>query len=140
MTPWFERDPDRYDQERSYWIDNGFTESGRGAGEPTDTGTTTVRFGDGDGLTRSDFELRVTYPRGFPDPAPSVEFIDLPIRRTRHQSPGGSCARSRPGPGPSRCRRRSCARRSTAGCAATCPLDLRELRRTSCPSTSWPSR
>ncbi len=89
MRPWFERDRDRYQRERSYWISNGFTESGRSSGELSYAGTTTVRVGGPDGLARSDFKLRVVYPRGFPYLAPTVEFLDPPIRRNRHQSPDG---------------------------------------------------
>jgi ThiF family len=89
VKSWFERDPDRYQRERSYWISNGFTESGRSSGELSYTGTTTVRVGGPDGLTRSEFKLRVDYPRGFPYVGPTVEFLEPPIRRSRHQSPDG---------------------------------------------------
>lgn len=89
MITWFERDRDKYEAERKFWLGNGFAEE-RSANKLSFVGSVEVAVGEGEGpLTRREFKLRVTYPPAFPYRPPDVEFIDPPIRRSRHQSPRG---------------------------------------------------
>lgn len=90
MKPWHERDADRYEAERRFWLRNGFDEESA-AEKVSFVGSVEVRSGGRDRKPeRRHFKVRVTYPDGFPYLPPNVEFIDPRIRRARHQSPGGA--------------------------------------------------
>ena len=90
MKPWFERDPERYAAERDFWLGRGFTES-RDGDKVVYRGVIelTVSKAAGEPYEKHEFDLSVTYLEGFPYVAPEVAFLDPPIRRHRHQSPGG---------------------------------------------------
>lgn len=89
MKPWHQRDPARYEAERGCWGRLGFTE-GLDHGLVTFTGSLKVRGGGRGVPQHGDFELRVTYPAGFPYRPPEVEFLNPAIRGSRHQSPSGA--------------------------------------------------
>ena len=89
MKPWYERDPDRLEPERKFWLKQGFTES-----RPNRclcfTGNIVVSYGAPDRKPmRETFKVKVSYPSAFPYRPPDVEFVDPRIRRSRHQSPDG---------------------------------------------------
>jgi len=90
LKPWFERDPERYAAERDFWLGRGFTES-RDGDKVVYSGVVelTVSKAAGEPYEKYEFDLSVTYLEGFPYVAPEVAFLDPPIRRHRHQSPGG---------------------------------------------------
>lgn len=90
MKPWFERDPERYSAGREFWLDRSFSES-RDGDNVAFHGVVelTVSKAAGEPYEKHEFDLTVTYPEGFPYVAPEVAFIEPPIRRYRHQSPGG---------------------------------------------------
>lgn len=90
MNPWYERDPDRYAAERSFWLDSGFSEEKSG-GLISFTGVVEVHAGGNEGgPTRRDFKVRIAYPAGFPYRYPEVAFLEPRIQRSRHQSPSGA--------------------------------------------------
>lgn len=90
MRAWYERFPSTYADERAYWLGKGFEEADVRRGDVAFTGVITVRRGGEDGLEQHAFKLRIDYPPGYPYVAPTVEFLDPPIRRARHQSVNGA--------------------------------------------------
>lgn len=90
MRLWHERFPSVYDDERAYWLGKGFEEADVRRGEVAFTGTITVRVGGDDGLEHHAFKLRIKYPPGYPYIAPTVEFLEPPIKRARHQGIDGA--------------------------------------------------
>lgn len=93
MKPWTERFADLYEEEREHWIGRGFTEEPRQAsGEVRFTGDISISVKPGEGPVRTrTFRVRVVYPAGYPHDAPDVEFIDPPIKRSRHMAAGQPC-------------------------------------------------
>jgi hypothetical protein len=90
VKPWYQRFPDIYEAERTYWLGKGFEESDVSRDGVAFTGTITVRIGSEDGLQHHHFKLRIKYPPGYPYIAPAVEFLDPLIKRARHQGLDGS--------------------------------------------------
>lgn len=89
MKPWQERDRDRYEAERKFWLANGFSEDNTG-GKVGFVGEVEVDVGDRDRtVERRCFKVSITYPAAFPYRPPQVGFIEPRIRGARHQSPGG---------------------------------------------------
>jgi ThiF family len=89
VKSWHERDGERYNAERQFWLDNGFSESTAG-GKVSFAGEVEVQAGASDhALERRSFTVRVVYPDAFPYRPPDVEFIEPRIRGSRHQSPHG---------------------------------------------------
>jgi molybdopterin/thiamine biosynthesis adenylyltransferase len=90
VTSWFERDADRYNAEREFWLDRGFAEAREGE-QLAFRGVVRLHVSkaSGEAYEQHEFELTVTYPEGFPYVAPEITFIAPPIRRYRHQSRSG---------------------------------------------------
>ncbi len=89
MRAWYQRFPTIYADERAYWLGKGFEQADVRRDGVTFTGTITARIGGDAGLEQHQFKLRVKYPPGYPYVAPTVEFLDPPIKRARHQGVNG---------------------------------------------------
>lgn len=90
MKPWYERDRDRFDAERAFWVANGFSEDTSG-GKVGFDGEVVVRAGGPDRAPETGrFKVRIVYPDSFPYRSPDADFIEPRIRGARHQSPEGA--------------------------------------------------
>lgn len=86
MRDWYQRSPERYENERKFWLRNNFQEE-LDNGQVTFVGDLRVSAGSGERrLETRTFRVRVIYPPSFPYAPPDVEFISPAIQNHQHQS------------------------------------------------------